>query len=39
MLNIFLILIFIMRITKNEFEKIINKKTFFEFIIINSNIK
>ena len=32
-------LIFAMRIIKYEFEKIINKKSFFEFVIINLNIK
>ena len=32
-------LIFIMRIIKYEFEKMINEKSFFEFVIINLNIK
>ena len=34
MRNILLKLIFAMRIIKYEFEKIINKKLFFEFVII-----
>ena len=39
MRNILLKLIFIMRIIKYKFEKIINKKSLFEFAIINLNIK
>ena len=39
MRNILLRLIFVIYIIKYEFEKIINEKSFFEFIIINLNIK
>ena len=39
MRNILLKLIYAIRIIKYEFEKKINKKLFFEFVIINLNIK
>ena len=39
MRNIFLKLRFIMRIMKYECEKKMNKKSFFEFVIINLSIK
>ena len=39
MRNILLKLIFAIYIIKYKFEKIINKKSLFEFIIINLNIK
>ena len=39
MRNILLKLIFVMRITKYEFEEVINEKSFFEFFIINLNVK
>ena len=39
MRNILLKLIFAMRIIKYEFKKLINKRSFFEFIIINLNVK
>ena len=39
MRNTLLILIFVMRIIKYKFEKIMNKRSFFEFVIINLNIK
>ena len=39
MRNILLKLIFIMRIIKYEFEKIINKNSFFKLVIINLNIE
>ena len=39
MRNILSKLIFVMRIIKYEFKRIINEKSFFEFVIINLNIK
>ena len=39
MRNILLRLIFAMRIIKYKFEKMINEKSFFKFVIINLNIK
>ena len=39
MRNILSRLIFAMCIIKYEFEKIINKKSFFELVMINLNIK
>ena len=39
MRNILLRLIFTIRIIRYKFEKMMNKKSLFEFVIINLNIK